>query len=188
MSLFKKNSENENRKRLKKIFENVKVQNCPDGWEFKHFAVGGLTEIGFSYLNPDMLLVISSSGRGLFDCSNLTKIEKDYNNDFEIDYSELICYGIGELKDERIRVSGLHGGGLPLGNSNGDSLDVMALDWPDVDIIFQPEFSSFYSEKDVNKCCRIYKTGTLKAYGFSKIGNYFVIATSSDLLLFKKTK
>lgn len=186
MSFFKKDIEKENRKKLRKILEKAKVQNCPDNWEFEQFAVGGLTEVGFSKTKPNLLLAISGNGRGLFDCSKLEIIERDYNDDFHIDYSALNCFGIGKLKGEKINISGLHGGGLPLGNSEGDSLDIMALDWPKIDIIFQPNWSSIYLEKDSEKCFRIYSTGTLKVYGFSKKGNYFVIGTSSDLLIFKK--
>ena len=48
MNFFKKDIELENRKRLRTIFDKIKVQNCPVGWKYEHFAVGGLTEIGFS--------------------------------------------------------------------------------------------------------------------------------------------
>ncbi len=185
MNLFKKDIELENRKRLRTIFDKIKIQNCPVGWKYEHFAVGGLTEIGFSESKPNLLLVISSSGRGLFDCSSLKKIERDYNEDFEIDYSSLICSGIGELKNEQIKICGLHGGGLPLGNSKGDFLEIMALDWPNVDVIFQPNWTSIYTEEDLNQCTRIFRAGVLRAYGFSQSGKYFVIATSSDLLIFK---
>lgn len=91
MTFFKKDIGQENRKRLRKVLDALKSKNCPDGWQFKHFSVGGLTEVGFSETNPNLLLVISGNGRGLFDCSKLEKIERDYNNDFEIDYSSLIC-------------------------------------------------------------------------------------------------
>lgn len=48
MNFFKKNIEEENRKRLRNILVKVKNQSCPDDWEFEQFAVGGLTEVGFS--------------------------------------------------------------------------------------------------------------------------------------------
>jgi len=186
MNILKKDAEQENRKRLRKILGKAKVQSCPLGWDFEHFAVGGLTEVGFSEQNQNLLLVISNNGRGLFDCSTLKRIARDSNDDYEIDYANLTCLGIGELKEEKIRIAGLHGGGLPLGNSKGESLEIMALDWPKVDIIFQPKWTSIYSEMDSEKCTRIYSPDTLKVYGFSKSGNHFIIGTSSDLLIFKK--
>ncbi len=187
MNFFKKDLEEENRKRLRKILVKAKNQSCPDNWEFEQFTVGGLTEVGFSKKNENLLLVISSNGRGLIDCSKFKKIERDYNDDFEIDYSDLTCLGIGGLKDENIRIAGLHGGGLPIGNSDGDSLEIMALDWPKVDIVFQPNWASIYLERDSEKCFRIYSPDTLKVYGFSQTGNYFVIGTSNNLLIFKKS-
>ena len=122
----------------------------------------------------------------MFDCSKLARIDRDPSDDFDIDYSNLLCNGIGELKDEKIRIAGLHGGGLPNGNLHGESIEVMALDWPKTDIIFQPKWTSVYFERDTEKCIKIYSTDTMKVYGFSKIGSYFVIGTSSDLLIFKK--
>ncbi len=186
MNFFKKDLESENRNRLRKILAKTKNQNCPDNWEFEHFSVGGLTEVGFSEQNPNLLLVISSNGRGLFDCSKLEKVERDPDDEFDVDYSNMSCFGIGELKNEKIRIAGLHGGGLPTGNSNGDSLEIMALDWPKTDIIFQPKWTSVYSERDTEKCYKVYSPDSMKVYGFSKTGNYFVIGTSSDLLIFKK--
>lgn len=185
MNSFKKDIEAENRHRLRRILAKTKSQSCPDNWEFKLFAVGGLTEVGFSEQNPNLLLVVSGNGRGLFDCSKLEKVERDPNDEFDIDYSSLTCFGIGELKNEKIRIAGLHGGGLPRGNSNGDSLEIMALDWPITDIIFQPGSTSVYADRDTEKCFRIYAPDTLKVYGFSQTGNYFVIGTSSDLLIFR---
>lgn len=92
------------------------------------------------------------------------------------------------MKDEKIRVAGLHGGGLPLCNSDGDSLETMALDWPRVDILFQSAWASIYSKKDSNKCCKIYASDRLRVYGFSLTGNNFIVGTSSDLLIFKRKK
>lgn len=188
MSFFKKDIEAVNRERLRKIFAKTKNQNCPDGWEFEQFSVGGLTEVGFSEKRPDLLLVISSNGRGLFDCSKLERVERDDSDKYYIDYSNLICNGIGDLKNEKIRIAGLHGGGLPTGNSHGDRIDIVALDWPKIDLIFQPKWSSIYSERDAEKCFNIYSSYTLRVYGFSQTGDCFVIGTSSDLLIFKKKR
>ena len=187
MSLFKTDPEEQNRKRLRNILAKTLNKDCPDGWEYKTFSIGGLTEVGFSEQNPELLLVVSSNGRGLFNCSSLEKIDRDHNDEFDIDYSNLTCKGIGELKEENIRIAGLHGGGLPNGNSNGESIETMALDWPRIDVIFQPKWTSVYSERDTEKCIKVFSTDTLKIYGFSPTGKYFVIGTSSDLLVYKKS-
>lgn len=186
MSLFHKDPEAEHRKRLRNILNKTIHQNCPAGWELQQFALGGLTEVGFSQQNPDLLLVLSGNGRGLFDCSTLEKIHRDGEEDFEVDYFNLTCPGIGALEQEQIRIAGLHGGGLPLGNSHGDTLTLMALDWPWMDVIFQPHWTSVYQEKDTEKCYQIYSSDSVKVYGFSPDGKTFVIGTSSDLLIYRK--
>lgn len=182
----KKNIEDENRKRLRKIQEGIKSQNCPDRWEYKKISVGGLTEVGFSEQNDDLLLIISGNGRGLFDCSRLELVDRDDSTDFDIDYFNLACQGIGIVKNEKIEIAGLRGGGLPVTNSQGDSLEIMTLDWPKTNIIFQLQWSSIYMEKNSEKCFNIYSTETLRAYGFSKNRKYLVISTSSELLIFKR--
>ncbi|MFK7971732.1 MAG: hypothetical protein AB8F95_15305 [Bacteroidia bacterium] len=186
MNFFEKYDQNKNRKRLRKFLEKAIVKPCPEGWQYEQFDVGGLTEVGFSSKKPDLLLVISTNGRGLFDCSKLEKVNRDYHDDFEIDYANLTCFGIGDVSDEKIKIAGLHGGGLPTGNLHGENLELMALDWPDIDIIFQPNRMSIYSDQDCKKCFNIYSADTLKVYGFSPSGKHFVIGTSSDLLIFTK--
>ncbi|WNJ17146.1 hypothetical protein [Pontibacter sp. G13] len=186
MSFSEEDIEAGNRNRLRQILAKTKDQNCPDNWEFQQFSVGGLSEVGFSEQNSKLLLVISSNGRGLFDCSKLERIDRDHHDDFDIDYANLLCSGIGELSNEKIRIAGLHGGGFPTVNSEGESLEIMALDWPKKDIIFQPKWTSVYTEGDTEKCSKIYTSDALRVYGFSKTGDYFVIGTSSDLLIFKK--
>ncbi|NLR95083.1 hypothetical protein [Flammeovirga agarivorans] len=183
---FSERIELENRERLRKTLNEIPRLNCPKGWECQQFSVGGLTEIGFSHEQTNLLLAISSNGRGLFDCSTLQKIDRDYDQDHLIDYQKMKCHGIGILKNESLSIAGLHGGGLPVTSLNKDSLDVMALDWPNTELIFAPNGKSAYIEKHRLDCFRIYRTDSLKSYGFSICGNYFAIGTSSDLLIFKR--
>jgi hypothetical protein len=56
--------EKANRDRLVALLSKLPPGECPDGWEISgRFAVGGLTDIGFSK-HAEFLLVVSSSGRG----------------------------------------------------------------------------------------------------------------------------
>ena len=96
----------------------------------------------------------------------------------------MTAQGIGVLSNERIQVSGLHGGGLPLMNKNGDSLLYMATEWPIIDIIFEPNFKSIYKENEAKECFRIFHDFELRAYGFSYSGEIFVIATSSEINIY----
>lgn len=58
-----------NHERLISLLSNLPSCESPEGWEaVGKFAVGGLTEIGFSK-TAELLLVVSSSGRGVIDCA-----------------------------------------------------------------------------------------------------------------------
>ncbi|MDR6742526.1 hypothetical protein J2X56_004557 [Herbaspirillum sp. 1173] len=106
--------EKNNRARLIQLLSKIPSQACPPGWQKTGaFAVGGLTEVGFSQ-RSELLLVVSSAGRGVIDCTRGEKIARDYeiNGDW-YSASSLTCEGIGPLKDERIQLAGLVGGGLP---------------------------------------------------------------------------
>lgn len=76
------------------------------------------------------------------------------------------------------------GGGLRIGSKEGNSLQKIAPYWPKEQIIFCPNYQSLYSTPD--KCWNVFEDYGIKAYGFSKCGKYFVVATSSDLIVYKR--
>jgi len=189
MKLFAGNKEKENQNRLRGLITKSKKTDCPNGWIKETFVIGGLSEIGFSKENTELLLVVSSQGRGLIDCSKLKLIDRDNDTSYDWNNSqELWAKGIGKLKDEKIYVAGLDGGGLALGNVNGDHLQYMAPDWPIIDIIFEPKYKSIYKEGESKNCYWIFHDYELRAYGFSYCGQYFAIANSSELRIYKKIK
>ena len=179
--------EDENRLRLFKLINQAVPGDPPIGWEKITFAIGGLTEVGFSKRYPELLLVISSQGRGVIDCSKFELVERDRNTNCEwINPYELWAMGIGLLSDEKIMVSGLHGGGLPLSNKNGDCIQNTSLNWPMNDLIFEPQFKSIYKDSDGKDCFKIFQDYELRAYGFSYDGQYFIVATSSEVNVYRK--
>ena len=189
MKFFNKNKEDENKKRLQNLVNQTKIVDEPNGWKKSTFAIGGLTEIGFSKHNPNLLLVISSQGRGIIDCEKNELIERDNDTNWDwINSYEMTSQGIGVLSDEIICVSGLHGGGLPLMNKNGDGLLYMATEWPTIDLIFEPNFKSIYKENEANECFRIFHDCELRTYGFSYDGETFIIATSSEINIYRNNK
>lgn len=191
MNFFHKenNYDVENRLRLQKLVDKTTVSSTPIGWEKKSFSVGGLTEVGFSKQYPELLLIISVEGRGVIDCSKFELIERDKNNNCDwMNAYELWARGIGTLSDEKIMISGLHGGGLPVTNKEGDSILFMATNWPIIDLIFEPNFKSIHKQDEARDCFRIFRDYEARAYGFSYDGNYFIIATSSDVTVYKKEK
>jgi len=192
MNFFsKKNNpdDDENRLRLQKLVDKTKKVEAPTGWEKETFAIGGLHSVGFSKKIPEMLLVVSSQGRGLIDCSKLELIGRDYDDSWEwMNSYELWTIGIGELSAEKILIGGIDGGGLPFSNKYGDSIQFMATQWPIIDLIFEPHYKSLYKENETKDCFRIFHDYELKAYGFSYDGNYFITATSSEVNIYKKAK
>ena len=189
MNLFSKksNPDDENRLRLQKLVNQTEKTETPTGWKKETFAIGGLSNVGFSKKFPEMLLVVSSQGRGVIDCSKFELIERDNNDSWEwMDTYELWTMGIGKLSEEKILVGGIHGGGLPFLNKYGDSIKFMATEWPIIDLIFEPNFKSLYKEGEAKDCFRIFHDYELKAYGFSYIGDYFITATSSEVNVYKK--
>lgn len=73
-------------------------------------AVRVLLEIGFAPDN-DLLSVLSSSGRGVFDCTSGERVafHCDENRD-ELDETRIISIGMGPWSEMSIRLAGLHGG------------------------------------------------------------------------------
>ncbi|AWA31054.1 hypothetical protein HYN48_13705 [Flavobacterium magnum] len=180
---------NENLQRLQKLVDSAKVVDTPPNWEKLTFAVGGLSEVGFSKFYPELLLIVSSQGRGIIDCAKFELIERDNNTDWNwIDSYNLWAMGIGKLSEEKIIVSGLHGGGLPFSNNEGDCIQFMATNWPIIDLIFEPNDKSIFNVEEAGECYRIFNDYELRAYGFSYNGQYFVIATNSEINIYRKNK
>ncbi|WP_211471534.1 hypothetical protein [Collimonas humicola] len=178
--------EKNNRARLIQLLSKIPSQPCPPGWrKTGTFAVGGLTEIGFSQ-RSELLLVVSSGGRGVIDCTQGEKIARDDEVDGNwYSASSLICEGIGPLKDERVQLAGLAGGGLPLSNKSGESLESAAPNWPKFDLFFCSPYKSALIEGHQTGCLHI-ASDYFRAFGFSFSGNSFSFATSSDVTVFSK--
>ena len=184
MPLFKKKDSNQ--ERLARILDQIKSADSPDGWEkVTTAAVGGLTDLGFSKKGP-FLLVISSQGRGVFDCNTGKKVARDdesYGEWFK--ERELICEGIGPIASENICTCGLQGGGLLLSNQYGESIDVVAPNWPVFDLYFCKEYKSALIDGHGSYCKKL-DSEHIRAYGFSWCGKYLVSATGSDVTIWKK--
>ena len=102
-------------------------------------AVGGLTEVGFAE-GSDLLLVVSSQGRGVFDCRAAVRVARNEcePDDSWYDGVGLTARGIGPIESHLIRLAGLHGGGLPRISRDGWALTLVAPDWPDELVVLEP--------------------------------------------------
>ena len=178
--------QNENRLRLATLLNKIPNKDHPRGWKkVTTLAVGGLTEIGFSKVT-NQLLIISTSGRSLINCINGERLARDYDEDGDwYDPINLTCQGIGPIADENILIAGLHGGGLLKCNQYGESLELTSLQWPVDDIYFCPIGKSIFTEHLQTDCCRIF-SDYVRCYGFSWHGRFIVIATSSDETIWQR--
>ena len=85
--------------------ESKEVTPAPKPWKkIGVVAVGGVMSVGFSR-DRELLLVISTAGRGVIDCESAQTVSRDsedYNEDIEL----LTAEGIGVLANESIPISG----------------------------------------------------------------------------------
>lgn len=146
------------------------------------FSVGGLTDVGFG-TNSDLLLVISSTGRGVIDCTTGEKVAREYGDGDWHDTLALEAKGIGPLADQTMKTAGLYGGGLPRTSVDGWTTEDFMLDWPDHTLLLLPPGAWAYGD-GFNKPANYTKVAVeseLRAWGFSPTGRCLVLATTSDL-------
>ncbi|AJZ89876.1 hypothetical protein VW41_12960 [Klebsiella michiganensis] len=158
----------------------------PELFTSHSIAIGGLSEIGFSRQYPHLLLVISSSGRGVIDCRNGEKIARDTEAYGEwYDPILLTCKGIGPLIDETVTISGQCGGGLPLCNHRGETLTRVAPGWPEETLFWNAVGRDVLYDKFRQNCYKL-TTDYFHSAGYSWNGEFIVSATSSDLTIWQK--
>ncbi|MEJ5078136.1 hypothetical protein [Erwinia sp. MYb535] len=110
----------------------LNIPDHPPEWHpCVEIAVGGLTEIGFSQRYNHLLLVISDF--------------EEYGDWY--DPINLTCNGIGPLAGEKISIAGQCGGGLPMYNHYGETLERVSPSW-DGDFIISATSS------DITLCYR----------------------------------
>ncbi|MCG8672968.1 MAG: hypothetical protein MI867_26475, partial [Pseudomonadales bacterium] len=135
----------------------------------------------------NLLLVVSSSGRGLYNCDSGERVERDYEEYEGLDESGVYCSGIGNLSKENISVMGVSGGGMPTINSVCESIDVVSPNWPEQDLVYNaPNMNVLIPERQEG--CRIIYTEHIRAFGFSWCGNYIVAACGSDFDLWSRVE
>ncbi len=148
------------------------------------FAIGGLTEIGYAP-DSDLLLVVSSQGRGVLDCVTGEKVARDYDDSYDfIDETRLVALGIGPLDGQWIRVGGLHGGGLPNSTRDGWGLVTLPLPWPHYHVFLTAPRKSIYDGAEYAAKVETDNACELRAYGFSETGRSFIVALSCEITIF----
>lgn len=146
-------------------------------------AVGGLTEVGYAD-DTDLLLVVSSLGRGVINCRTGERVarNRDAINDRRYDCRRLRALGIGPLEGCPIRLAGLHGGGLLNSGRDGWWVNQITLNWPEVNLLLGGPWGWIYDGK--TPFVKLGIEREVRAFGFSDTGETFVLATSSDLTVY----
>lgn len=151
-------------------------------------AIGGFEALGFS-IDSRCLLVVCSSGRGVFDSESGEQLARDPSSATEDWYNleALTVEGIGPVAGQSISVAGIHGGGLPLITFDGWVADLLAPDWPSSFVTLSPPGSSPWVQDQSQGVAKVAPTGgddAVKCYGFSWSRRHLVVATSHCVDLF----
>lgn len=177
---------------LQSLFQNLvglPPSNPPPPWrQAATHAIGGLTDVAFAD-SSDLLLVLSSAGRGLFDCASGQRIARDPAENFEHDTANLLAQGIGSVGGHLLRTAGLHGGGLALGTDDGWSLNLLTLSWPHQSLFLTAPWQWIYGPAFGRPAVttKLAIESEIRAFGFSPTGRAFILATSSDLTIFNRS-
>ncbi len=157
--------------------------------------MGNIISIGFSK-NEKYLLVLSWSGRGVFECSSGEKIARDPSEPYAYDEGKkddwnddlnMTVKGIGPIENEDIHVVGMIGGGLHAQTEDGWRISIETINWPNKEVILSGAGNANYLE---NSNFTRLETITMesRAIGFSPNGDYLLIATSGYFDLYKLTE
>jgi hypothetical protein len=179
-------------KQWNRQFREAPISGPPEPWRhLTSLHVGGVQAVGFSE-REEYLLVISADGRGLFELPSGARVARDY--DFGGPWWDIVrlkARALDPIGDEWVTVAGIHGGGLLHVTPDGWSLERIAPDWPNEYVfLFPPGASPFgpsgrapYSNLGPSP-----EGESIRVYGFSASGLYFIIATGSEVLLFGRDR
>lgn len=176
---------------LKSRLRALPLASPPAPWRLvSSIAVGGFEALGFSR-DSRYLLIVSSSGRGVYDSESGERLARDSSDGAGDWYNleALMVKGIGPLADQSIIVAGIHGGGLPLVTLDGWVADLLAPDWPSNFVTLSPSGSSPWVQDQATRVARVAPVDSddpVKCHGFSWSREHFVVATSHTVDLFRR--
>lgn len=147
-----------------------------------------VTAIGFSQIQ-DLLLVLTHSGNHIIDCNSGEEInyKSEADNDEIFDPYPIEISGFGRLKNEKINLGGIWGGGLKTFTSDGWSVVKLTLDFfYDTILLNPPKTRYFLDDLDDKIILLKNEYPQVRAYGFSNNGKFLAIATGEMLFLWKR--
>ncbi len=168
--------------------DGLPVSEPPAPWErLPAIAVGGLWQVGFAP-GSDLLLLLSSSGRGVVDCLSGERLARD-DGDYYADGPSLEAEGIGPLEGHLIAIAGPSGGALTRVTHDGWGIELHPLSWPEEELFVCPPGETMLWQRPGAESALVKVRplpSALVAYGFSPTGRSLVIATSSDLEIYRR--
>ncbi len=182
---------------LVEYLRTLNTQDPPDPWRYvRSVSIGGLESIGYGS-NSDLLLIVSSSGRSVIDCSTGKQLARDYTEteeDWEVanwyEPTKLLAEGIGPLAKEIVRLAGRGGGGLPTTSSDYWHLELVAPNWPNNFVLLNsPNVSAIQMRNPAAKIKIAPKHGledVILTFGFSPTNKTFVIAMAHGIDIFTR--
>lgn len=172
---------------LRAIINQCQTSQPPSPWELAgEYTVAGLYDVGFDR-DSELLLVSSSSGLGLFDCETGEKIARDAS-DRALTDRFLECKGIGALENKTIRMAGIYGGSLPSTTPDGWTIETVTLKWPEHHLLLLKP-GSWLHGAECNRPSSFHKLAIeseVRAFGFSYSGQTLVIATSGEVVIYRR--
>ncbi|MEO3756249.1 hypothetical protein [Streptomyces sp. B6B3] len=185
----------EHQQQLRERFQAAPVSPAPPPWRpvfqpVTTLSIGGLLGIGFApdpASGRDLLMVVSQGGHGVFDAATGKLLARDRDPDPDVTEPAgpyLTVPGLGPLADDKVRIAGMHGGGLHTTTDDGWTLDVVSPDWPHARVLLSNDGGLCHGPVGTHWWHIHHATHSpLRAAGFSPTGQTLAIATSTDLTL-----
>lgn len=162
-----------------------------DPWTPHVLHVGGVCAAGFSD-DGRWLLVVTHSGRGVFDCRTLDRVARDQTEDYGLfDAVTEGVAGLGPLDGHRVRVAGFQGAirtqqQLPV--TTGDGWVVRRIDagerlgGADASVFLRPPGSGASEDRLLGTFEPLY------AVGFAPDGRTLIVAESHTILVLTRER
>lgn len=153
------------------------------------FTIGGLEDIGYAP-GTDILLVLSSQGEGLFDCTEGRKLARR-SNDFDwwkrYNSQNSSIEGFDILQGIIIKTSGLIAGDNLVKKMNDYEL-VSVAEHDDKPFEEYTVNKIYLNKGNTGEIVFITKDGPceIRAFGFSETGNSFAIALSCEIIIYSR--
>lgn len=167
----------------------MKWEPAPMPWTSRTVIIATMWAVGYAK-DTDHLLVISETGRGVFDCITGEKMSRDHDTNYAHwwDKKHLEVQGIPPIANQTIRMVGHDGGGLKTVTSDGWRLEIIAPYWPLNSVVLSSSFKTIRdgTENSTKIFPRDDLGGDILALGFSDTEKSFIVADRSSITMFSR--